>query len=117
METQEYPQFYRGDTFRVAVWLRDTDPTLTLADDDPARGFNLSGGTISARVGNTTEGFATDLTVELFADQAANKGWVYVKATTTTAWPLGTMLLQLQLNVDGAVKTAQQFDFNVSERV
>lgn len=117
MNTQEQPYIYKGDPFEQEVWLYDTDPELTLADDDPARGFNLSGGVISARVGNKTTGFAADLVVVPFTDQSANKGWVYVRAADTSNWPTGQMLLQLQLTVAGAQKTARLFDFNVLEGI
>ena len=117
MRTQEYPYIYKGDPFEQQVWLHDTDPDLTIADDDPARGFSLSGGVITARVGNKTTGFTADLDVVPFSDQTANKGWVYVRAASTSAWPLGTMLLQMRLTIAGSQKTAHAFEFNVLEGV
>lgn len=117
MGTQEYLYIYKNDPFEQQVWLHDTDPELTLADDDPARGFNLSGGTVTARVGNKTTGFTSELVVVPFADQVANKGWVFVRADNTTAWPLGKMLLQLRLTIAGKQKTAHLFEFNVLEGV
>ena len=118
MRTQEYPIFTAGDTFNIPVWLRDTNPELTIADDDPARGFDLSSGTITAKVGNQTIGFTTNLVVVPFADQTTNKGWVYVRSSASTAsWPLGLMKLELKLSVTGSVKTAQHFMFNVTKGV
>lgn len=116
MNTQEYPYIYKGDPFKVALWLRDTNPELTLADDDPDRGFDLSQGTVTAKVGNGSD-FSVALIVEPFADQTVNKGWVYVRTANTSVWPLGKMYLQPSLTVSGQSKAADIVAFVVKQRI
>lgn len=108
------PVFKTGGPFSVAIWLHDTDASLSLPADDPARGLLIDDDVVvTCRVNDRFGRLIADLTVTPYPDQTVNRGWVTLSAFDTSQWAAGEALTDIRVTMGDASIVSETFAFMI----
>lgn len=108
------PVFKTGGPFSVAVWLHDSDSSLSLPPDDPARGIPINNGVVvTCRVNDRFGRCITDLIVTPNPDQTVYRGWVTLSFDDTSQWPEGEALTDIRVTMGDSSIVSETFIFMI----
>ncbi|MCT9176600.1 hypothetical protein [Acinetobacter baumannii] len=109
--------FKRGDTFNLNLQLVDMDETLQYPPDDVRRAIDLTGYTFTSQV-KALDGTAVATFTCAALNQSTQKGWLNVKAASSTAtWPLGLCQMDIKAVVGGVIQHTETLVFQVIDGV